>query len=190
MHTICKSEAQLTGCSLQRFYSWDSTAISSWCYSLRIATLRFAQRRKIALKKNLRAAESCAVQIIWIVLIPRLGSEVTFTRSRKRVENWFSNFNAISLALGAVSFKRGHVLEGGQVPADVCARQPICFRMLPKSRADAESGLGRLAIELKRGLFSILMQTNSWIWAQIHDFENKIDWHAKQLQIPMPQPNK
>ena len=127
----------------------------------RIATLRFAQRRKIALKKKLRAAESCAVQIIWIVLIPRLGSEVTCTRSRKRVENWFSNFNAISLALGAVSFKRGHVLEGGQVPADVCARQPICFRMLPKSRADAESGLSRLAIELKRGLFGILMQTNS-----------------------------
>jgi hypothetical protein len=54
--------------------------------------------------------------------ISRLGGEVTFTRSRKRVENWSSNFNAISLALGAVSFKRENVLGGGQVPVPMFAR--------------------------------------------------------------------
>ena len=52
----------------------------------------------------------------------RPGGEVTFTRSRKRVEKLLSNFNAVSLAQGAVSFKRGHVLGGGQVPVPMFAR--------------------------------------------------------------------
>jgi hypothetical protein len=56
----------------------------------------------------------------------RRGGEATFTRSRKRIENWSSNFIAIFLALGAVSFKRGHVLGpqlgGGQVPVPMFAR--------------------------------------------------------------------
>jgi hypothetical protein len=32
MHKMCKSEAQLTGCSLQLFYSRNSTTTSSSCY--------------------------------------------------------------------------------------------------------------------------------------------------------------
>jgi hypothetical protein len=77
MHKMRKSEAQLTGRSLQRLNSWNSEQQGARCSARtrgtvlqhhpyateRIATLRFAQRRKIALKYFLRA------QIILIISI-------------------------------------------------------------------------------------------------------------------------
>jgi hypothetical protein len=88
----------------------------------------------------------------------RLGGEVTFTLSQKRIENWSLNFNAMSLALGAVSFKRGHVLRGGQVPVWM-------FALIRQSASECCTELGRMpswpAIKLKKGLFGYFMQTNS-----------------------------
>jgi hypothetical protein len=66
--------------------------------------------------------EEINFKLVFPISMIRLGCEVTFTRSRKRVEKCLSDFYAISLALGAVSFKKGHVLGGGQVPVQVFAR--------------------------------------------------------------------
>jgi hypothetical protein len=90
--------------------------------------------------------------------IHRLGGEVTFTWSRKRVENWSSNFNAISLALGAVGFKEDMCSEEVRCQ---CRCLRVSANLLPNARADAESGLSLLAIELKRGPFGNLLQINS-----------------------------
>jgi hypothetical protein len=69
----------------------------------------------------------------------RRGGEAKVTQSGKRIENWPLNCNSISLALGAVSFKRGTCARSRSgASADVCARQPIYFR-IPRARADAES---------------------------------------------------
>jgi hypothetical protein len=49
MHKMRKSEAQLTWCFLQNFYSWNRTQHHPHATE-RFTTLRFAQQRKIALK--------------------------------------------------------------------------------------------------------------------------------------------
>jgi hypothetical protein len=61
MHKVSKSEAQVTGCSLQLFYSWKSeeyhNIILMLCYR-EIVTLRVAQRKKITLKIFLEGCRS------------------------------------------------------------------------------------------------------------------------------------
>ncbi len=76
---------------------------------------------------------------IWMC-IDRPGVKVPRKWSRTRTKNCSWNRNAISLTLAAVSIKRGTCARrrSGAI-ADVCARQPICFRMLSRARADAES---------------------------------------------------
>jgi hypothetical protein len=102
----------------------------------------------------------------------RWGTEPTFTLSQKQVENWSSSFNAISLALGAVSFKRGYVLGGGQVPVPMFARvSQSASECAGGCRVGPQSACSRTWNRSS----SNLMQTNSWIWAN--------SWNLKNIQL-------
>jgi hypothetical protein len=91
----------------------------------------------------------------------RRGGEAKVTQSGKRIENWPLNCNSISLALGAVSFKRGTCARSGQVPVPMFARVSQSASECPE-RGRMPS---RLAIKLKKGIFGNLIETNSWILA-------------------------
>ncbi len=65
MHKMCKSETQLTCCSLQHFYSWNSTTTWSSCYSDRKNYNPQIHSTKEGSSQNI----SWGLQIISIILI-------------------------------------------------------------------------------------------------------------------------